>query len=221
MEDSTFSDSYLTELRVMIRENAAQSAMFAQMLQEFVLDYSQRLEARMQGVDTASAEAQKFLESYERLVADFENFAGEISFADAIELKVMYENRDYWEQRLAALPPIPKQQKLEPLPMEEPTITTTNKNESEPEAPQARTHSVHSAAMHSAHSSARHSSRPSQVSGPPPSRASAPSLRTIRQQEYEAATSRPVHQTRRMPDTRGPPVMHGFGIPGSLAAAAA
>ena len=43
MEDSTFSDSYLTELRVMIRENAAQSAMFAQMLQEFVLDYSQRL----------------------------------------------------------------------------------------------------------------------------------------------------------------------------------
>ena len=218
MEDSTFSDAYLTELRVMIRENAAQSAMFAQMLQEFVLDYSQRLEARMQGVDTASAEAQKFLESYERLVADFENFSGEISFADALELKAMYENRDYWEQRLAALPPIPKQQKLEPLPMEEPTA---NKNESEPEAPQARTHSVHSAAMHSAHSSARHSSRPSQVSGPPPSRASAPSLRTIRQQEYEAAPSRPVHQTRRMPDTRGPPVMHGFGIRGSLAAAAA
>ena len=92
MEDSTFSDSYLTELRVMIRENAAQSAMFAQMLQEFVLDYSQRLEARMQGVDTASAEAQKFLESYERLVADFENFSGEISFADALELKAMYEN---------------------------------------------------------------------------------------------------------------------------------
>ena len=121
MEDSTFSDAYLTELRVMIRENAAQSAMFAQMLQEFVLDYSQRLEARMQGVDTASAEAQKFLESYERLVADFENFSGEISFADALELKAMYENRDYWEQRLAALPPIPKQQKLEPLPMEEPT----------------------------------------------------------------------------------------------------
>ena len=60
MEDSTFSDAYLTELRVMIRENAAQSAMFAQMLQEFVLDYSQRLEARMQGVDTASAEAQNF-----------------------------------------------------------------------------------------------------------------------------------------------------------------
>ena len=218
MEDSTFSDSYLTELRVMIRENAAQSAMFAQMLQEFVLDYSQRLEARMQGVDTASAEAQKFLESYERLVADFENFAGEISFADALELKAMYENRDHWEQRLAALPPIPKQEKLEPLPNEEPTA---DKNESQPEAPQARTHSVHSAAMHSAHSSARHSSRPSQVSGPPPSRASAPSLRTIRQQEYEQAPSRRVHQTRRMPDTRGPPIMHGFGIPGSLAAVAA
>ena len=216
MEDSTFSDAYLTELRVMIRENAAQSAMFAQMLQEFVLDYSQRLEARMQGVDTASAEAQKFLESYERLVADFENFSGEISFADALELKAMYENRDYWEQRLAGLPPIPKQEKLEPLPMEEPTA---NKNESEPEAPQARTQQ--SAAMHSAHSSARHSSRPSQVSGPPPSRASAPSLRTIRQQEYEAAPSRPVTQTRRMPDTRGPPVMHGFGIRGSLAAPAA
>ena len=216
MEDSTFPDAYLTELRVMIRENAAQSAMFAQMLQEFVSDYSQRLEARMQGVDTASAEAQKFLESYERLVADFENFAGEISFADALELKAMYENRDYWEQRLAALPPIPKQEKLEKLPMEEPTA---NKNESEPEAPQARTQ--HSAAMHSAHSSARHSSRPSQVSGPPPSRASAPSLRTIRQQEYEAAPSRPVTQTRRMPDTRGPPVMHGFGIHGSLAAVAA
>ena len=131
MEDSTFSDAYLTELRVMIRENAAQSAMFAQMLQEFVLDYSQRLEARMQGVDTASAEAQKFLESYERLVADFENFAGEISFADALELKAMYENKEYWEQRLAALPPIPKQEKLEPLPMEEPTQT---KESPEPKA---------------------------------------------------------------------------------------
>ena len=216
MEDSTFPDAYLTELRVMIRENAAHSAMFAQMLQEFVLDYSQRLEARMQGVDTASAEAQKFLDSYERLVADFENFAGEISFADALELKAMYENREYWEQRLAGLPPIPKQEKLEPLPNEEPTA---NKNESQAEAPQGRTHSEHSAAMHSARSSARHSSRPSQVSGPPPSRASAPSLRTIRQQDYEAAPSRPVTQTRRMPDPR--PTMPGFGIRGSLAAPAA
>ena len=216
MESSTFSDDYLTKLRVMIRENAAQSAMFAEMLQEFVEDYLQQLEAKMQGVDTASAEAQKFLESYERLLADFENFAGEISFADPLELKAMWENRAYWEQRFAELPPIPKQQKLKALPMEEPT---QNNESAEPvsEAPRK----ARSATMHSAHSSARHSSRPSQVSGPPPCRASAPSLRTIRQQEYEAAPSRPVHQTRRMPDTRGPPVMHGFGIHGSLAAAAA
>ena len=217
MESSTFSDDYLTKLRVMIRENAAQSAMFAEMLQAFVQDYSQRLEARMRGMDPASAEAQKFMESYERLSAEFENFAGEISFADPLELKAMWENRDYWEQRLAALPPIPKQQKLKALPMEEPTQKTES---AEPEAPQA-THSAPRSARRSAHSSARHSARPSQVSGPPPSRASAPSLRTIRQQEYEAAPSRPVHQTRRMPDTRGPPVMHGFGIHGSLAAVAA
>ena len=216
MESSTFSDDYLTKLRVMIRENAAQSAMFAEMLQAFVQDYSQRLEARMRGVDPASAEAQKFMESYERLSADFENFAGEISFADPLELKAMWENRDYWEQRLAALPPIPKQQKLKALPLEEPTQKTEGA-EPAPEAPRK----ARSATMHSAHSSARHSSRPSQVSGPPPSRASAPSLRTIRQQEYEAAPSRPVHQTRRMPDTRGPPIMHGFGIHGSLAAVAA
>ena len=216
MESSTFSDDYLTKLRVMIRENAAQSLMFAEMLQAFVQNYTQRLEARMQGVDPASAEAQKFMESYERLLADFENFAGEISFADPLELKAMWENRDYWEQRLAALPPIPKQQKLKALPMEEP-IQKTEGAEPAPEAPRK----ARSATMHSAHSSARHSSRPSQVSGPPPSRASAPSLRTIRQQEYEAAPSRPVHQTRRMPDTRGPPIMHGFGIHGSLAAVAA
>ena len=214
MESSTFSDDYLTKLRVMIRENAAQSAMFAEMLQEFVEDYLQQLQAKMQGVDTASAEAQKFLESYERLLADFENFAGEISFADPLELKAMWENRAYWEQRFAELPPIPKQQKLKALPMEEPT---QNNESAEPvsEAPRK----AKSASMHSAHSSARHSSRPSQVSGPPPSRASAPSLRTIRQQEYEAAPSRPVHQTRRMPDPR--PIMHGFGIRGSLAAPAA
>ena len=218
MEDSTFPDAYLTELRVMIRENAAQSAMFAEMLQEFVEDYLQQLQAKMQGVDTASAEAQKFLESYERLLADFENFAGEISFADPLELKAMWENRAYWEQRFAELPPIPKQQKLKALPLEEPT-QNNGSAEPAPEAPAPR--KARSATMHSAHSSARHSSRPSQVSGPPPSRASAPSLRTIRQQEYEAAPSRPVHQTRRMPDTRGPPVMHGFGIPGSLAAVAA
>ena len=124
MESSTFSDDYLTKLRVMIRENAAQSLMFAEMLQAFVQNYTQRLEARMQGVDPASAEAQKFMESYERLLADFENFAGEISFADPLELKAMWENRDYWEQRLAALPPIPKQQKLKALPMEEPTQKT-------------------------------------------------------------------------------------------------
>ena len=95
MESSTFSDDYMTKLRVMIRDNAAQSAMFAEMLQEFVEDYMQQLEAKMQGVDTASAEAQKFLESYERLLADFENFAGEISFADPLELKAMWENRAY------------------------------------------------------------------------------------------------------------------------------
>ena len=83
---------------------------------------------------------------------------------------------------------------------------------------------MHSAAMHSAHSSARHSSRPSQVSGPPPSRASAPSLRTIRQQEYQEAPSRPVHQTRRMPAPAGNyrfPEYRGYGIHGSLAAVAA
>ena len=216
MESSTFSDDYLTKLRGMLRENAAQSLMFAEMLQEFVEDYLQQLEAKMQGVDTASAEAQKFLESYERLLADFENFAGEISFADPLELKAMWENRAYWEQRFAELPPIPKQQKLKALPMEEPT----QNNESAEPAPEAP-RKARSATMHSARSSARHSSRPSQVSGPPPSRASAPSLRTIRQQEYEAAPSRPVHQTRRMPATRGPPIMHGFGIHGSLAAVAA
>ena len=49
MESSMFSDDYLTKLRVMIRENAAQSAMFAEMLQEFVEDYLQQLEAKMQG----------------------------------------------------------------------------------------------------------------------------------------------------------------------------
>ena len=173
----------------------------------------------MQGVDTASAEAQKFLESYERLVADFENFSGEISFADALELKAMYENRDYWEQRLAALPPIPKQQKLKALPMEEPTQKTEGA-EPAPEAPRK----ARSATMHSARSSARHSSRPSQVSGPPPSRASAPSLRTIRQQEYQEAPSRPVTQTRRMPAPAGNyrfPEYRGYGIHGSLAAVAA
>ena len=217
MEASTFSDDYLTKLRVMIRENAAQSAMFAEMLQEFVQDYTQRLEGRIQGVDTASAEAQKFLESYERLLADFENFAGEISFADPIELKAMYENRAYWEQRFAELPPIPKQQKLKALPMEEPT---QNSESAEPEAPPPKGRS----APHSAHSSARHSARPSQVSGPPPSRASAPSLRAIRQQDYEQAPSRPVHQTRRMPAPAGNyrfPEFRGHGIHGSLAAAAA
>ena len=219
MESSTFSDDYLTKLRVMIRENAAQSAMFAEMLQEFVEDYLQQLEAKMQEVDTASAEAQKFLESYERLLADFENFAGEISFADPLELKAMWENRAYWEQRFAELPPIPKQQKLKALPMEEPT----QNNESAEPAPEAP-RKARSATMHSAHSSARHSSRPSQVSGPPPSRASAPSLRTIRQQEYQEAPSRPVHQTRRMPAPAGNyrfPEYRGYGIHGSLAAVAA
>ena len=136
MESSTFSDDYLTKLRVMIRENAAQSAMFAEMLQEFVEDYLQQLQAKMQGVDTASAEAQKFLESYERLLADFENFAGEISFADPLELKAMWENRAYWEQRFAELPPIPKQQKLKALPMEEPTQNNEGA-EPAPEASQA------------------------------------------------------------------------------------
>ena len=219
MESSTFSDDYLTKLRVMIRENAAQSAMFAEMLQEFVEDYLQQLEAKMQGVDTASAEAQKFLESYERLLADFENFAGEISFADPLELKAMWENRAYWEQRFAELPPIPKQQKLKALPLEEPTQNNEGA-EPAPEAPRK----ARSATMHSARSSARHSSRPSQVSGPPPSRASAPSLRTIRQQEYQEAPSRPVHQTRRMPAPAGNyrfPEYRGYGIHGSLAAVAA
>ena len=211
MKSSTFSDDYLTKLRVMLRENAAQSAMFAEMLQEFVQDYTQRLEGRIQGVDTASAEAQKFLESYERLLADFENFAGEISFADPLELKAMYENRAYWEQRFAELPPIPKQQKLKALPMEEPT-----QNESaEPEAPPPRT-------RHSSKHSSKHSSAPSGPGGPPPSLA--PSSRALRQREYEQTPSRPVHQIRRMPAPAGNyrfPEFLGHGIHGSLAAAAA
>ena len=59
MDDSTFSNPYLTELRVMIKENAAQSQMYATMLQTFVDDYSTRLQAKGK-VDQFSPEAQPF-----------------------------------------------------------------------------------------------------------------------------------------------------------------
>ena len=176
MDDSTFSNPYLTELRVMIRENAAVSEMYARMLQAFVLDYNQRLENKMQGVETASEEAQKFLEAYERLVADFENFTGQISFADPIELKAMYENRSYWEQRMSSLPAIPARKQLQPLPLEEPT----------PETPAAP------------------SVAPVAPKGTSKSTSTSKTAETGRSRVAQETRSRPVGQAKRMPAPGNP-----------------
>ena len=46
----------------------------------------------------------------EILQADFDVWVGQIAFANVLELEAMWDNREVWNQRLAALPPVPPPQ---------------------------------------------------------------------------------------------------------------
>ena len=101
-----------------IREDSDIMRELTEMLQDFALSYNAELQS-VGNVDRYNPQAQEFLEAWDALRQDFDVWVGQISFADALELQAMWNNREIWPRRLARLPAIapPRQdEEQEPTP---------------------------------------------------------------------------------------------------------
>ena len=105
LDDDGMKNQYLTKLRVKIREDSDIMRELTERLQDFALSYNAELNSAG-NVDQYNPRAQEFLEAWEALRQDFDVWVGQISFADALELQAMWNNREIWPRRLARLPSI-------------------------------------------------------------------------------------------------------------------
>ena len=105
LDDDGMKNQYLTKLRVKIREDSDIMRELTERLQDFALSYNAELNSAG-NVDQYNPRAQEFLEAWQALRQDFDVWVGQISFADALELQAMWNNREIWPRRLARLPSI-------------------------------------------------------------------------------------------------------------------
>ena len=121
LDDAGMWNQYMVRHRIAVRADANIVLELTSLLKGYVSDYLRRLQAKARGVDPYAENTQKFMGDWHTLLEDFENFAGQVVLADALELRAIWENRDYWEQRCDALPEIPPPTKYPapPQPTEE------------------------------------------------------------------------------------------------------
>ena len=106
MDQDGLKDQYLTRLHVAMRESSSEMMRLTQLLNDFAAGFLARLKAHKDKT-TDPAGAQVYLEACEALKADFDVWVAHMAFANLLELRAMYENLDYWEQKLLALPSLP------------------------------------------------------------------------------------------------------------------
>ena len=107
LDDAGMWNQYMVRHRIAVRADANIVLELTELLKGYADDYLRRLQAKARGVDPYAENTQKFMGDWHTLLEDFENFAGQVVLADALELRAMWENRKYWEQRCEALPEIP------------------------------------------------------------------------------------------------------------------
>ena len=107
LDDAGMWNQYMVRHRIAVRADANIVLELTDKLKAYVSDFLRRLQSKARGVDPYAENTQKFMGDWHTLLEDFEMFAGQVILADALELRAMYENLDYWEQRFAALPEIP------------------------------------------------------------------------------------------------------------------
>ena len=105
LDDDGMKNQYLTKLRVKIREDSDIMRELTEELNDFAMGYNAELNS-VGNVDRFNPRAQDFLEAWDSLRQDFDVWVGQISFADALELQAMWNNREIWPRRLARLPSI-------------------------------------------------------------------------------------------------------------------
>ena len=105
LDDDGLKNQYLTKLRVKILEDADIMRELTEELNDFAMGYNAELNS-VGNVDRFNPRAQEFLEAWDSLRQDFDVWVGQISFADALELQAMWNNREIWPRRLARLPSI-------------------------------------------------------------------------------------------------------------------
>ena len=130
LDDNGMWNQYMVRHRIAVRADANIVLELTELLKGYADDYLRRLQAKARGVDPYAENTQKFMGDWHTLLEDFENFAGQVVLADALELRAMHENREYWEQRIGALPEIPPPTKY-PAP---PQPTEEGDKEKDPEA---------------------------------------------------------------------------------------
>ena len=95
LDDNGMWNQYMVRHRIAVRADANIVLELTELLKGYVSDYLRRLQAKARGVDPYAENTQKFMGDWHILLEDFENFAGHIVLIDALELKAIWNNREY------------------------------------------------------------------------------------------------------------------------------
>ena len=101
------SNSYMTKLRLDIKEDAGVVEELASRLHQWGYGFERRLQQAKGGVNmNGDPAAQTFAREWNQLKWDFDSYMGDVSSSNRLELEALWREKDQFETRLKDLPRI-------------------------------------------------------------------------------------------------------------------
>ena len=101
------SNSYMTKLRLDIKEDAGEVDRLASMLHRWGYGFERRLQQAKGGVNmNGDPAAQTFAREWNQLKYDFDDYMGDVSDSNRFELQALWDEHEQFESRLRQLPQI-------------------------------------------------------------------------------------------------------------------
>ena len=106
-DDSGLHNAYMKKVRLDIMEDAGKVDSLTQQLITWGYGFEKRLAAAKAGVDLdGDPAAQTFAREWRQLEHDFDQYMGEVSSSNRLELQALYDEKEQFDLRLAELPAI-------------------------------------------------------------------------------------------------------------------
>ena len=101
------SNSYMTKLRLDIKEDAGVVEELASRLHQWGYGFERRLQQAKGGINmNGDPAAQTFAREWNQLKWDFDAYMGDVSSSNRLELEALWREKDQFETRLRELPRI-------------------------------------------------------------------------------------------------------------------
>ena len=106
-DDSGLHNAHMKKVRLDIMEDAGKVDSLTQQLITWGYGFEKRLAAAKAGVDmNGDPAAQTFAREWRQLEHDFDQYMGEVSNSNRLELQALYDEKEQFDLRLAELPAI-------------------------------------------------------------------------------------------------------------------